>query len=71
LLIGHGKQDRNASYKQSQALYDQIKRDNPKLRVKLAIEEDREGDYGYWSSAVAQVLEFFEDSKASMPETAQ
>lgn len=71
LFLGHGKQDRNANYKQSQALYDQIKRHNPKLRMKLAIEEDREGDYGYWSSAVSQVLDFFEDSKASTPETAQ
>jgi pimeloyl-ACP methyl ester carboxylesterase len=70
LYLGHGKADDVVTYMQTLELYNTLKHKNPHLNVKLNLPEDRGGDFAYWSSEVNAVFDFFESTKAGLPEGA-
>jgi S-formylglutathione hydrolase FrmB len=68
VYLGHGKADDMVSYTQTLRLYDQLKKVNQDLNVRLNLPADRGGDFAYWGSEVGTILDFFESTQASRPE---
>lgn len=70
VYLGHGKADEMVDSQQTIALYNNLRKHNPDLNVKLNIAEDRGSDFIYWASELNNVFEFFESTKAGNPEGA-
>ncbi len=60
LYLGHGKKDKVVPWQQTQILYDALKRERPRLNVRLHLDEDAAHDWRYWGSEVTNVLAFFD-----------
>lgn len=70
VYLGHGKADDVVSYRQTVALHDLLRRQQPQLSLQLHLAADQGNDFSYWASEIGDVLDFFEGTQAGNPEGA-
>ncbi|TAE46226.1 MAG: alpha/beta hydrolase, partial [Cytophagales bacterium] len=58
IYLGHSKQDNIVPINQTQLFYEALKKNQPKLKVKLNL-IDGGHDYKYWNKEVENILQFF------------
>ncbi|MCS6796302.1 MAG: prolyl oligopeptidase family serine peptidase [Raineya sp.] len=61
IYLGHGKQDKVCPYTQTQIFYEALRKNHPKLKVKVNLPEQYAHDYKYWDYEVDNILAFFRE----------
>ncbi len=61
IYLGHGKQDKVCPYSQTQIFYEALRKNHPKLKVKLNLPLQYAHNYQYWDYEVDNILAFFRE----------